>query len=659
MRSKLIDINVTGMKPNTKIYPFFDNIAVSNYFKTSTNTSGPFVTDSAGAFIGSFTIPNSDSIRFRVGKKILRLTDRSDNNMTAGFADTSAEAIFEAAGTLNTEQSTFLSIRNAEVVRTGVSETRTITTTRNGSKVVGWWDPLAQTFLVEKKGGCFITKVDLFFQTKDTSLPVTMMIRSVENGMPAKHILPFSIVVLNPDQVNISDDGLSSTTFTFDSPVYLNDKEEYCIVVQTASLNYKCWISQVGEKDINTTRSISEQPYLGVLFKSQNSSTWTASQMEDLKFNLYNAKFDTSVIGNVKLKNKELSVDSGHIDTLDNQPISTESGSPKIRIYHPNHGMHSTTAYVTISGVVAPTGSTTLALIPLNEINKTHTSISDIEVDSYCVDTGISANGSITAGGSSVTATRNIPFDIIHPIVSVMDFPDTRITSTLQSTTGTSLAGTETSYTKTSEYYGEYMMLNDDHILKNTGIIASKINEINNMNNVDSLNINISLSTVNENISPIIDTGRMSLITIANRVDSISSDIGIASNYVPSTAAEGDNNPAIYMTKKITLQVPATSLRTMMAAVIQNSANVEVYYKTLRTDSTDNFDDIEWVGFNTNGSSDTLVSTSINEFDFKDYIYTVSDLPEFISFSIKIVMKTTNSIQPPLIRDFRTIALEL
>jgi hypothetical protein len=325
---------------------------------------------------------------------------------------------------------------------------------------------------------------------------------------------------------------------------------------------------------------------------------------------------------------------------------------------------------VIISGVVSPSGeaqTSTLAGIPLTEINKTHTSISDIEIDSYCITTDpitAIAVGSISAGGKNILATRNVVSDVIHPIVSVMDFPETTITSTLQSTTGTSLAslaGTETSYIKTEEYYGESIILNDDYILKNTGIIASKINETNHMNGVDSLNINISLSTANENISPIIDTGRMSLITIANRVDSISSssDIGTASNYVPSTAAEGDNNPAIYMTKKISIEVPATSLRTMMAAVIQNPATIEVYYKILRTDSADNFDDIGWVGFNTNGSSDAVVSTSKDDSDFKDYLYTVSDLPSFIAFSIKIVMKTTNSIEPPLIKDFRTIALEL
>ena len=45
-------------------------------------------------------------------------------------------------------------------------------------------DPLAQTFLIEEKGGCFITKIDLFYQLKDNVLPTWVEIRNVINGYP-------------------------------------------------------------------------------------------------------------------------------------------------------------------------------------------------------------------------------------------------------------------------------------------------------------------------------------------------------------------------------------------------------------------------------------------------------------------------------------------
>ena len=43
--------------------------------------------------------------------------------------------------------------------------------------------------------------------------------------------------------------------------------------------------------------------------------------------------------------------------------------------------------------------------------------------------------------------------------------------------------------------------------------------------------------------------------------------------------------------------------------------------------------------------------------DFKDYKFSVKDLPEFTSFQIKIVFKGTNTAYTARIKDFRAIAL--
>ena len=60
----------------------------------------------------------------------------------------------------------------------------------------------------------------------------------------------------------------------------------------------------MGETEIGGTRTISTQPTLGSLFKSQNASTWTPSQYEDLKFILYRANFDIANNGAVALVNE-------------------------------------------------------------------------------------------------------------------------------------------------------------------------------------------------------------------------------------------------------------------------------------------------------------------------------------------------------------------
>ena len=57
------------------------------------------------------------------------------------------------------------------------------------------------------------------------------------------------------------------------------------------------------------------------------------------------------------------------------------------------------------------------------------------------------------------------------------------------------------------------------------------------------------------------------------------------------------------------------------------------------------------------GRPDTFVSESVNN-QFKEYQFTADNLPEFIGFTIKIVMSGTNQAQPPRIKDLRSIAVK-
>lgn len=59
---------------------------------------------------------------------------------------------------------------------------------------------------------------------------------------------------------------------------------------------------------------------------------------------------------------------------------------------------------------------------------------------------------------------------------------------------------------------------------------------------------------------------------------------------------------------------------------------------------------------NNNGLSNTYVTPS-KPGEYKDYEFFVDDLPEFTSFSIKIIMSGTNQAQPPKIKDLRVIAV--
>ena len=58
---------------------------------------------------------------------------------------------------------------------------------------------------------------------------------------------------------------------------------------------------------------------------------------------------------------------------------------------------------------------------------------------------------------------------------------------------------------------------------------------------------------------------RASLICVANELNSIDSSDDVYANYNASTEPEGDNNSAIYITKKVALQNPATAMRVFFA----------------------------------------------------------------------------------------------
>ncbi len=283
------------------------------------------LTDNVGNLQGTFFVPspkNDANPRWATGTRSFRFSTSSTNSKAPGAVDSSADTTYSATGTLNTVQENVLAIRNAELVRDTVSEDRVVETTRTETRQIGWYDPLAQSFIVEEEGGVFLSSVDIFFNTKDDNIPISMQIRAMDNGYPSKSILPFSDVTITPDQVEISESAAVATKFTFQAPVYIKSSVEYCFVLLSDSNEYQVWISRMGDVDITGNRTISEQPYAGVLFKSQNASTWTADQYEDLKFTVYRANF-TQTTGTVALNNTPQGKGNGGIHRLIDNPIQT------------------------------------------------------------------------------------------------------------------------------------------------------------------------------------------------------------------------------------------------------------------------------------------------------------------------------------------------
>lgn len=285
------------------------------------------VTDRKGTVKGTFFIPrpaNTSNPRWATGTRTFALSNSSTNQVgvPGGTSISNAQTNYTASGVIETTQETILSIRNAEIVTDQLFEQRTTSRTTQETVQIGYWDPLAQSFIVQERGGAFLTGADVFFNTKDTNIPVSAQLRLMENGIPTPKILPLSTVTVYPEDVEISENASIPTRFTFPAPVYVNDTDEYCLVIFSDSNEYTVWISEMGRVDITGDRTISAQPYAGVLFKSQNASTWSPNQLQDLKFTIYRAEFSTSP-GKLTLNNSELGRGNGGIISLRENPIET------------------------------------------------------------------------------------------------------------------------------------------------------------------------------------------------------------------------------------------------------------------------------------------------------------------------------------------------
>lgn len=135
--------------------------------------------------------------------------------------------------------------------------------------------------------------------------------------------------------------------------------------------------------------------------------------------------------------------------------------------------------------------------------------------------------------------------------------------------------------------------------------------------------------------------------------------------YTSDINSKNSSSVAKYVTKEITLANPATTIEVRTTANLFEESDVEIYYKTKPTNSQSIFDDIEWIAFNSNGLPDITVTPSTDsaisglfekQSSYKEHKYSVSNLNEFSSFAVKIVMKSRNPSYIPKIQDARIIA---
>jgi len=338
--------------------------------------------------------------------------------------------------------------------------------------------------------------------------------------------------------------------------------------------------------------------------------------------------------------------------------------------------------------------------ISLRRINKVHNfaevinqEIHPIDLDSYHIKIDIDStdfegteigldrtndlyfNSSIQTGNSGTVITNNIQYESITPNIANIIPAKTNLTARIRTFTGTSIGGNEKSFTDRGF---ESIPFTNTTYFTEPKLICSDVNEerfITESPGNRSLTMEFPMTSTDSRVSPVIDTIRTSVIITSNLINN---PVGIetASLYADDDSVRSlylDKHNAIYISKPVSLKLPANSLKVLLTASRDYTNDIRVLYRLFRSDATDSSQNYElFPGYSNyrvdgigikrvinasknDGSADFFVKQTSDR-SFKDYEYSVDDLPDFNAFSIKIVMAGTNQATPPMISDLRAIA---
>ena len=497
-------------------------------------TGGALRSDAEGAVNAVFYIPAG---RYRTGERSIKLSDNISNS-DADF-DSFGSSLFTANGMQLAKERTVVSSRNLSFVedrlfqqqpirRSSVSN-RLVNTTRQNIGNRRGHDPLAQTFVVQSAGGAFVTSVDLFFKQAGER-PIYVEIRTTDNEVPSTKIVPFSQVILQPADINVSTNGSAATTFTFPSPIYLQENESYALVVKVDEPGCEAFISELGGTDLLTENIVGIQPLTGSLYLSQNSREFEINPLLDLKFDLKQAEFTTNQNATVQLK-----ANPAETVTLAKDPFQFTTGSSKVRIHQKNHGF-SASDIVMIDGVADGLyGANSLASGASQDLlNGAHTIQSDgLQKDSYVINLEtVDANNNdildgavsdfITGrhGGTGVSASRQLTADALYVKTEDLDFDDTELSYTVNATnTAGTASGNKPIVTNATYQFSDRKVVKsfeNQTTVSTTPLIKTP-----------TLTLDATMSTTNKNISPVIDLQKLGAYAITNLVDSPSNAINV------------------------------------------------------------------------------------------------------------------------------------
>jgi len=532
------------------------------------------------------------------------------------------------------------------------------------------FNPMAQTFYVSDIPGIFLTKIDLWFQSKG-DLPVSIELRKAgATSNPHRYkIIPGSYVNLAASEVVVADgstaanrptDGSGSfasnaTTFEFEEPVFLKGGQFYALIIRTnAGKDYNIWSSFEGDFVLGSASvRVGTTIEPGILYRAGNGMEYVPERNADLMFKMYRAKFSATS-----------GVATFHTNTppkhkLGNNPFTTTSGETGIIVNHPNHGFQ-VNDRVHISGVAAAVNGIAAA-----NINGTR-QIIRVDPYGYKFAAGSSDTASATGrgGGSTVSATKQIPFDSLMLSVDTLNpLEKSEYRFTADTTSGSSFGSlTEVQY----ERFTDQVVPNKSKFDFNVpNVILSDSNEAGawGNNGTESMEIRVDMrnATTDDRISPLIDIQRAHAILYNNQIDyndaSDSDEGNILLNYVAETDKRDGSSVCKHVAKEVRLESPSNGLKIFFGAHVPLEGKIDTYYRTVAPGSDADIRSLPWIY----ASYDAEQPKDQNPNKLRNYEVTLggefaNTLDEFDRYQVKLVLNSKSSAKVPRVRDLRTIA---
>jgi len=295
--SGVFNFNVTGAPPYTTLKTFINGIDYSPLVAPlpSGLVGDELITDRTGSVSGKLTV-----IRTYGSLSV-------DGSLEVSFYDPITKVTvtrFSIAGVDSAPDTSVDSTRSSAVISStnSVSAETDVAAAAKLGGAVTVLTPFTQTFFVDGTKypqGIFVSSIDIWFATKDNLAPVSIQLRKIVGGVPSSNeVIPGSGCVLPASSVNVPANAFITTALTDAStPTKFQilsklPPGEYGISVLTDSKEYSIYTSVFGEAGPNGIGIAQKEPYVGKLFKSQNTNTWLEESNKSLCFGINKAVFN-------------------------------------------------------------------------------------------------------------------------------------------------------------------------------------------------------------------------------------------------------------------------------------------------------------------------------------------------------------------------------